>query len=887
MAPALAQEEQDGGVEFARPEGAQRLVALWDFEDALRHLEEVPQHWYRGHHRPPDRERPGFPPYNLGVFDRTIADGGDVSMQLPTRGGSTSLMLAKGVIAALPEGDYVVVSRARTEGLEYAGARIAAWFLDAQLEEIPGTRQISDPVRTLGDWETISVELGGRADAAWIQIELQLVQPREFLDGEILVAAANKQDFSGAVWFDDVAILLVPRLEISTGAQANVHVSEEPPQLRIIAQDLTGEELDAQLRVTDLTGRLIDEHTFRLQPSGRSAQWRPNLSEFGWYRAELQVVNADTRVWRTESTFIWSPPESPLEHDERLRYGVVLSELPEDRDRERDLLGLIRRLDVGRVNLPVWDNSITYRTVGAQLDRVGGVAERLIERGIELTFTLESIPTELATQLHLDETQFFDLFLDDREPWAPYLDRLLAVFGERVRRWQVGPITSTTAFYRTDLEQGIETITASLLKLVPRPIVALPWRIDQRLDGRAAALQAATLVMPSYAPDAGITQWAQQWPDGTEITLVVEPQDYLNQTGEGGVIAMSKKLIAAHKAGVDRITTPELWRVLGDSETEIAPMPELAMWITLVHKLAGREILGEMPMPDGSVALIADGHRGGMLIAWNDYAPRDRAVLQGYLAEGGVTVTDLFGNSAYVSPERGEHRIELSQAPVFIEGIDVELALMRSRLRIEPGFISSRATRHQMELVVFNPWSVNLSGRLKIADPEDWTVSPRVQSFTVGPGQERRMPFELGFGIAEETGMHQVMLEFRMSAERRYPTMRMPVEVEIGLDTVWFSADARLEDGEDGPLSDVIVTIFVQNIADVPQTMQVFVQAPGHAMERSPVSELEPGQSEIRHFRLIGGGLNGSGQSLVGRQVRVGLKEQDGTGRLNESITVR
>ncbi len=879
---AIAQGESLAG--SARPDGARRVVALWDFEDALKHLEEVPQHWYRGHDRPPDRSRPGFPPFNGAAFDKTTADAGEVSMKLPTRGGSTSLILAGGVVAVLPEGDYAVVARVRTEGLVHARARVVAWFLDAKLNEIPGSRKFSKAIVTPGDWVNASVPLSGRSDAVWIQLELQVLQPDQLSDRFDVPGESQPEDFDGVAWFDDVAILQVPRLEINTEAIANVHIGNEPPTLKIVAQDLTGEVLRAELRVRDLRGDIVTEQEFELSSSGRAVSWIPPLDRYGWYSAELEVSNRTARVGITKTSFVWSPPAPPLEYVERLSFGLVLRSIP--LGFEQELLGFIERMEVGRVNLPVWDSSLSLATIEAHIERVGAIADLLIERGVELTFTLQEMPRDLALQMRLDESQLIDLFTEPEEKWGPYIDRMLAVFGERVHRWQVGASGRGFDFWRQDLAGGITSANDALRRLVPRPTLSLPWMIEHRLDERTAGLGAATVTMPPDALADGLSQWAANWPEQTEITLLIEPMPRSEYDPWHSVVLLSKKLIRAREAGIERVATPELWTWERGQTVRVLPDPELAMWITLARKLAGREIVAVLPMPEGAHALIADGHRGGMLIAWNDFASPEDAVIRGYLSERAVNVTDIFGNTSYVEPVRYEHRIELDAAPIFIEGIDVEMALMRSRLRFDPGFISSRAQMHAMELVIYNPWETNLNGRLKLAEPVDWDVSPRVQSFTVAPGQEHRLSFELAFGIGEETGPHTAIAEMSLTTDHRYPTLRVPLLVEIGLDTVEFTADARLEDGPGGPLSDVIVTIVVQNIADVPQTMQAFIKAPGHAVERSPVSELQPGQIEVRHFRLKDGGRGGGARSLIDKKIRVGLKEQDGTGRLNQTIIV-
>ena len=163
-----------------RPVSAERVVRVFDFEEQEFNAEEVPQYWVRAQHNPPARERPGFPAWNRAIFDDTRAYSGEFSVRVPTQGGSASLRLSPGVIAAIPGADYVVTARVQTEGLSRSGARLVARFLDDRRQPIPGAEATSRVVRSSGEWALVRAELRGLHDrAAWIQIDLELLQPRE------------------------------------------------------------------------------------------------------------------------------------------------------------------------------------------------------------------------------------------------------------------------------------------------------------------------------------------------------------------------------------------------------------------------------------------------------------------------------------------------------------------------------------------------------------------------------------------------------------------------------------------------------------------------------------------------------------------------------------
>ncbi|MEM1424040.1 MAG: hypothetical protein AAGH64_08555, partial [Planctomycetota bacterium] len=185
--------------------GATRVVASWDFEDESDRLFGVPAGWFRSVHNPEGDDptfRPGFPPFNLATIG-ALAEGGH-ALEMPTEGGSASLMLARGQLVAMPGSDYMVTARVRTSGLEHAAARVGIRFVDGAMRPIDGAGEMSEPVRSEGGWTTVRVLLEGDREAAFIQLELQVVQPEIMEPGVGRAHEVVHEDFAGGAWFDDV-----------------------------------------------------------------------------------------------------------------------------------------------------------------------------------------------------------------------------------------------------------------------------------------------------------------------------------------------------------------------------------------------------------------------------------------------------------------------------------------------------------------------------------------------------------------------------------------------------------------------------------------------------------------------------------------------------------
>ncbi|MBL0927463.1 MAG: hypothetical protein IBJ11_07405 [Phycisphaerales bacterium] len=892
----------DSAAQGSRPEGTRRLVKRWTFDERDRHLEPVPQDWFRAQDNGVDRRRPGFPAWNQAVLSDESAAEGRWSVKLPTRGGSTSLMLARGVLPAMPDGDYLIAFNARTTGLTHARAVVRARLLDGTGDRavIPGSDRQSEPLINDGTWQLVQFGLPGHPDAAFMQIELDLLQPDQLLGREKLAQESTLQDFTGAAWFDDLRVFQVPRVMLSTTDPGNMATGPELPRVELRVRDLTGETLAADLRVYAIDGREVDSAQVEVAANGRPAGFTPRLPAYGWYRAALRLTSKSTGagVAATKTDFVWMPPLRPFDRSLSGRFGLVLGPTPEERF--ADLPDIAARSLSGSLSMVVWSAQgsaavkpaaeLVEGTSRPRVPPLFTAVETLLERGTDLTFVLSAVPPELARESRVDGAEPFDLVGGEPAKWLPALEPLLTRFGERVRRWQVGATGSSTAFWRPRLASELEAFRAGLYRLVPRPIAAVPWSVEQRVPawaaGGGASAMALTVVLPHGAPAESIPLYAQQWPAGADVTLVVEPPPAAVFGLDATVAELTRRAVLAWAAGVPRIAAPQPWSWTpgGSHGPSAMPSPEFAVWRNLIQELAAAKYLGEMPMPDGARAILAEGPEGGLLIAWNNYADPERAVVRGYLGSGAVTVVDAFGNRrpAPASASGGAgYEIALAPTPVFIHGVDASLARFRGRVRLDPAFLPARSERHNADIVLENPWPIAVSGRLRVAEPAEWAISPRVASFSLSPGETARIPVSIVFGVAEDAGHRSMTVEMELSADRQYPLLRMSVPVEIGLDTVQMQPSLRFVPDDRGELRDAMVTVLITNLGTAPLSMEALAQAPGYAGQQAPVSDLKPGQSAIRRFRF-----ENAAERLRGKPIRVGLREQNGTGRLNRTLVV-
>lgn len=928
-----------------RPDAANRLVKMWDFEDRIVNgfIAPFPTDWYSGNPVPPQQARTGFPFWNEPGFSTRHAASGETCIELPTRGGSTSVRLARSALVVMPGSDYMVTAMVRTDGLDAARARIVAQYVRSKVvidpntgdrttgyEAIESSRTESPLLWSPGEWSPVQIRVDAHPDAEFLEIELLLLQPEQFLDelrdapdtpesGEANPAIAPdprerrleheviREDRSGSVSFDAVSVYQMPRLELRTTSPANFVVAPDSPELVLQVLDLTGEALHASLRVYDLDGQLITARQFLGSDLSSPLSWKPEIDVYGWYRVTLDVENRHGLVAQAYTQFVYMPEAGPFDRDRARRFGVVAEDLTHEQLDE--LPQVIRALRTGSIWINIWGDDDLG--AGASARRYGGDASpfevamnRLLEARQDITFVLAGAPIEVARSTGTDQHTTLALF--EREPalWSGTLEPLLTRYGERVSRWQIAPTGSDGTFWMDDPSRALDQIGSVLRRLVPRPTVVVPWvathapRPELNIGTGSGNRSDLSIKLSHTVPSAAIPELAKIWPLESDLTVVLETPDEEVYGRRAVAIDLVRRAAMAWNAGVPRlaIRSPWFWREPRDGSApddglmpydgQWLPEVEAAVWRTVSSALAGQEPAGEFRTVDGLRVLIGRSRSAsrpsGVLVAWNEHAAPEEAVLRAYLGDAPVRVIDPFGNERIVEPENGLHVIPLGQMPVIIEGVNAELALLRSGMRIEPGFVASRAKVHQLELVLQNPYPSGISGRIRLNEPEAWDFAPRVMQFSARRGEEIRLPFNIELGIGEEAGTRRIEAELELIADRKYPIIRVPLRVELGLEDVVLTPSFRFAAGQDGSLSTVVVEALVTNTSQAPISLEATALAVGFPGQSAPISSLEPGDSVVKRFVFFD-----AADALRGQRVRVSLREQGSSGRINRTLEIR
>ena len=751
---------------------------------------------------------------------------------------------------------------------------------------------------------------GGFDTAAWIQIDLELLQPIDLEDGVRGAPPRDtlerqrvwEEDYSGSAWFDDVTVMQLPRVELAASAPGGVFVAPGRPEFVGSVRDLTGERLRVRLTTTDVDG-VVTARVERPLPGGQTqVRWSPEVASLGWGRVTLEVLNDTAVVGKAATAYVWLPAKEGGEAPggrrttgattmtsvfmEPGKFALLAEETP--------IVALAAAPDIaaacgaGALTMSVWSPETTRSGARAMVAAMDDVVERAVAGNVVVTLAVGRMPAELASSLKIEQDDVLSVLgmvsLDPEPVWAPYLNDALSKFGQRVRRWQVGRTGDWSAFYRPDLSAELGRVERSLSRLVPRPTLVVPWAAEQKPDDRLSKGRALSVTMPPSVPVESLEAVARVFHDGREATMVIEPPAEETYGARAAVNALVKRAAFVWSADAPHMALDRPWTVENGGKT-IAPRATLAAWRTLSERLGGRRVVGEMPVARGVRCLILDSISGGgrgALLAWNDLARGDDARIRMHLGEGPIIVVDPFGNATPALREGEEHVIPLGDTPVFIEGADIPLARFRAGFRVEPAFIPAEAALHAVDIELSNHWRTPITGVLRLTDPTNWKIEPRVIAFDIPAGKSQRFPLDLSFGIGEESGQKRLSAEADITADRAYRGVRMSATLEVGLDTTQLTASHAFITDAAGVPRDVSVTLQITNTGNEPQSLQAFALAPGYPREQAPVGALAPGQTAVRRFVFPGGA-----ERLMGRRVRVGLVDVTGSGRLNKSLVIQ
>ncbi len=913
-----------------RPASAGRIIRAFDFEERESNPFPIPQFWEQITGDPAGAGRIVYPAWNEARLEYAGETGdthttdpyrGEGSLTLPTRGGSTLLRLEPGVLPIFQGTDYRIAAVVRTRDLTHARAFITARFLDASGRRIPGAQTISSPIISNDEWTPVSIDLiGEAADAAFIQLDLSLLQPREFITPRLGAFQVWEQDINAAATFDDVTIAQLPRVELTTADPINTFVGDNRPVLRGLVRDLAGETLDATLVIRDIDGGVIESKITTLSTGSLDETWTPALPAYGWYEASMRVENAQGEVGASRIEFIWLPAPTvmtsmdealarsnsrartaPTLSPDRNRFALSIATLPPASN--TTIPRLVEIAGSGIVSLPAFD----HRAAAPPSEQnLYPAIDALLIGGREVTLSLPAAP--LASAGYGDA---WTTLCGDAANWMPAMSPLLEKYGQRIRSWQIGPIADGGAFWRAQPAAEAESIRQGLSALVTGPVIAIPTSVtldwpDRVLRDLGSEAELFALAPADLTPE-GLGLFVSMWhADAASagaapwLNIFLDTSRDPAEDRRAAAADLTRRAVEVWKRAFSTqgpapaLGLHEPWTISKGPRPTPMPAPELAAWRNLIDRIADRRYAGEFPVGDGVTCSIfvpasgAEPGRGGMLVAWNRWADPDRAVLETHLGDGPIRVVDIFGNATTVTPlpapsgQRPNCRIPIGAEPIFIEGVDAHLVRMIAVARLE-----SNTNEQERFILVENPWPRAVAGSLTIVEPgldgngirdRSWRISPRLSRFMLQTDESTRLPVRFAFNPAQEVNTRDLVLNLELS-DLDGGFIQIRRSLDIALSTMRVDL-AYITGGENG--EDVVIEAAISNTGEAPLTLDLTAFAPDLPRSKTTVTELLPGRQTVRRFTF-----EGAFDRIRGQRIVVSVADVYSGAALTRSVEIR
>ncbi len=900
---ACAQEGRSRGGSEAPVAEAQRLVRLFDFEDTndagvkIGRGIQMPRHWYVIGRDPLAKDvnfgrlalhrelelRPGYPGFNEVGFDTELVASGEFSLKLEHRGGDVGAFVEVGALPAIPLSDYMVTAKVKTRGLSASAVYVLAYLMDARGNRLLETMRSSGPVQSEGEWFPVELALLGEdRRAAYVGIEVHLVQPARREVASLGSHTVTPLDVKGEAWVEDVGLWQLPTVELSSQSALNTVKGSDRPRWTVQVRDMMDQGLVATVRVFDAERRVVAEDRRPIRPGLPTRwDWSPVLPGFGWYFVELVVGPAGGATSsRTYSAVLWLPEEAlPVSEDAR-RFGVSLEGIAEER--LGLACGLFGELGFQSGVWSAWDVAMSEEDIGARAKRLDDWISGALGPGGRAEVSFVPVPEALVERLggHADDAG--ELFSQGSARWQSYVQPTLLRMGTYVRRWRVPGAGWGRDGYAGVMESAVvnaESVFRDWTAL-PRFTVPMSAARDPALGPASGTLGYVVGVPSGVLPMEMSGQLEAYLAGGEPVTLGLEVAGAESVSHRGRVADLLHRLLHVWRMreGVS-VELPMGFSLAKERRSAILPDPLLGAYRNVMIRLSGRRVVAELSAGEGLGAWVMDGPRGGMLVARNERAALP-AVMKMNLGQSPVVI-DAFGNRSALSLQvDGTHHLTLGDVPVFVEGVDVALLRFRAGLALDRPFIESTQTPHERMLRVTNPWPTTINGRLTFTGPEGWDIRPVRHLFSLAPGRTLDLPVTFRFPINEEAGAKRLTARLELAADKPYDVI-VETPMEVGLEHLTFEASVYLDSFTRPGHTDAVVSATVTNTSEEDVTLNLFAAHPNHPYAERLIPQLRPGATAMRTFRFPD-----ATQRTFDKPVLVGVRETSGPAMLNKHLNL-
>ena len=815
----------------------------FEFEDD-QDYDNQPDDWTR-------RRGKNFPHYVQCAIDRKVGFHGRQSLRFDLNGAQAAYYAP--LIPVNAAYSYVFRGRIRTDGLQHDAALVSISLLDHRRRRI--RRILSRPVTgTHAGWVTVNVG------------PLRLEPEIRFLVIGCHVAAEENtaSDIRGQVWFDDLWLGSLPRIEVTTVTGRHYFNAGDEIQVQTEVLGLQPKmSHELTLRLKDGAGRVLESTSFPLPAQIKDAgmaseplRWTVPRQENGFYRVEAALGRAGVLLLEKEMTFAVMAPIEPRTRGE---FGWSMSagtgNLP-----PADLADIAAQSGINWLKIPLW--SIFDSGDRARSEGIARLMDRAEQRGITLVGLLNDPPRQLTEKFAQHWVGVSKIFTMPRAFWYPSIESIIAGYSFRIRHWQLGSETDDSFVGLPSLAQTIESVKAEFDRIGNNTRLGYHWKWTEPFPAPEVA-QHSFLALSSDPPlpperlqealqssaSSGIPRWVLLRP------MRKGAQGPLDRSAD-----LARQMIAAKLGGADSIFISDpLDAENGLLNVDGSPTELFLPCRTIAATLAGFSYLGQVEMPNRSSNAVFARDAEVVIVFWNDVPVREQI----YLGEQ-ARVTDLRGRSTPVATDSsGQQFLDVGPTPLIVGGCSAGIARWRLAVQFEHGRIRSEYGGHEEAVLGANTFSQGVSGRAVLHMPPDWEVEPNQWVLQVAANEKFRLPTLLTFPADASLGKLRATIDFEISADRPYKfTVYLPYQ--LGMGDVTMNVSGRR--ANDGRIEiEQIITNTTEPLEVLDFNCSLFI--PGQIRQKQVVTKLGKGQDKRFYHIPFTDSLRGKALWLRAEQI--------------------
>lgn len=810
-----------------------------------------------------DERHPNY--VNIGLSDDAGPDG-DSSMLVEMDGGAATIYGP--AISVDAQYAYVLEAQVRTQAIEHDDVFLTLIFQDEEGRRVDIAQ--SPPVRKTTGWQRVLLGPVVPPQRASLRAVIGLqVQP------------AEGQDIKAKVWFDDLWLARMPRIDLTTNDRHNLFNDPQNVHIRCRVSGVGDVTPALKLEVFDPFGRLMDEAFLDVdqkvkarhdplaqtspEASARSVDWHPEKLDYGFYRVRGTLVAGDRDVHERSLTLAVLRPQQLTQRGE-FGWSFPRGIGPLDGPRAVDL---VRQTGVHWVKLPLWFRSQETDA----FDEAVWLIDRFNSFGIRTIGMLSAPPQDLLTALGLTGSRASALLERDPNEWFPAFEPTLLRLALRVPDWQLGSDDETFFVDAHDLQAKVSAVKQQMDRVTHDVSLAIawPWSFEPP-DADPSPWRALSMsAKPELTPGELATFLEMPKPGRTARWVNLAPLPASQYTLADRARDLALRTANAKIHGADRIFLPDPYDpVRGVLDASGSPTEMYLPWRSLAMALSGAKFVGTISLPAGSENYVFARNGKATMLVWNSKEVNETL----YLGDQ-VEQRDLWDSKVAARDDGDAQTIRVGPLPTLVTGLDESVARTQASFVLEATRLPSvPGVPHRAYVKLRNDFPQRLFGAVQIIPPPMWKVSPKRLEVSMGPGEESRRPVDVTLTYDAEAGPGAVRFDFDVNSGRNYQFSVFRT-LEIGAGDVFLDLTSRIN-----LRGELEIEQRLENRTPQAVRFKCDLFAPGRRHQRATITQSGPGvATRVFHFS--------EGQSLIGQTLRMRATELGGPRVFNVRIVAQ